>query len=745
MKFKINWNAGVAKAYAAVFAVYLLISLAMFWNITANITTSIVSGGGDAFQNLWNLWWVPYSIFTLYQSPYHTSMILYPIGADLASQTMEPLAGILSAPLQAVSIPFAYNFLFFTSFALSGIFMFMLAERITSNRYASFIAGLVYAFSPMHIAQGYSHLQWTLIEFIPLFVLFFILMLREDRKAYAVLAGFGFVLLTFFGDIEQGIMAVFFALVTVLLFLVWERRGFLKKSLFINAGVFAVSVAVIGSPFLIWIVPNITSSALHGANQLSGVANNMLYSDNLLSFFLPSYYNGVFTSIAKGYYNQLYGLTYQGNQYEPDISEKVSYIGYTVLALAVFGVYYEMKNEKRLRTTGYWLVILAVFVLLSLGPYVQIYTYVSAVPTLYSVYRNIPIFNIIREPGRFDVFVTISLAVLAAYGFSAMTKEFDKRKAFYCAVAVSALILLEYNGMPLTGSFASTLMTNAGIPKAYPQLGRLQGNFSVLMLPALANPLNGYMLYPGISMYYQTAMKKPIVGGYTTRMNSTQQLYLSMIPLIVSSSYLEGGQGLVFPYPIRENYSNLTDFWLATYNVGFVSVIRGAYTPQEQQLLLTYLNSIFGNPVYQDANTTVFSTEGALSTVGRSTVAYTIGTWLPGYYLCQGPYSTCNQTVSSMWWGNNTRGIMVYSPKQQNITIRMNAMTAYPGLVLQTYMIYGQHEEALRQITLTGAQGSYALNVSLQPGFNEIGMYAPNATTENAYLEYGMDNITFGA
>ena len=168
--------------------------------------------------------------------------------------------------------------------------MFMLSRYLVKNDYAAFIAGLIFAFSPMHIAQSYSHLQWTTMEFMPLFVLFFLMMLREKKALYSICAAISFVLLTFAGDIEQGIMMTAFTIVSILIFLVIEKKDILNKRFITNFGIFAAAVLLIGSPFFVPIVIG-AGSSISSASQLSNIAHNMLYSDNLASFFLCSWYN----------------------------------------------------------------------------------------------------------------------------------------------------------------------------------------------------------------------------------------------------------------------------------------------------------------------------------------------------------------------------------------------------------------------------------------------------------------------
>ena len=85
---------------------------------------------------------------------------------------------------------------------LSGFFMYLLAEYLIKNRYAAFIAGLVFELARSHIAHALvGHLNWSGIEFIPLFILFFLLMLK-DKKLYSIAGvSISFVLVLFVGGI----------------------------------------------------------------------------------------------------------------------------------------------------------------------------------------------------------------------------------------------------------------------------------------------------------------------------------------------------------------------------------------------------------------------------------------------------------------------------------------------------------------------------------------------------------------
>ncbi len=733
------------KAYrfgAAAFLVYLTIALVMFSNISANAGSVVPNGGGDVYQSMWGLWWVPFSVFTLHQSPYVTGFLFYPLGANLVSETMVPLAGIVTTPLQALAgVAITYNVLFFLSFALGGLFMFMLAKYLTNNNYAAFIAGLIFAFSPMHIAQSYSHLQWTITEFIPLFVLFFIMMIRTGKRRYAAYSAISFVFLTFMGDIEQGIMMVSFVAISIAILFFLERKDILSRRFASNLLLFGTSVLIIGSPFFISMAGHL-NGALGSASQLSDVAHNMLYSDNLASFFLPSYYNGIFHAIYSGALLQsVYGTTYHGLSYTPDITEKVSYIGYSVIFLVLLALYHE-RRRNRLKDVWYWIAIFVVFLLFALGPDIQIMGSSTGIPTLYSAYRAIPFFNLVREPGRFDVVVTVALAALAAVGFDHLSKSRYGKNVFVLTAVFAILILVEYNGAPLSRAFANSLTTGASISPIYGQIGRIQGNFSVLILPALPNLTTGSFLYPGMSMYYQSAFMKPLFGGYTTRENASQQQLLENVPLVVSAAYLQSGQGFVFPYPINENYSSLSLFWLTQYRVGMVAVINGAYDQNEFSTIINYLYSIYGNPVYENANVTVFDAGNIENLVGdKSLVSYLAGVWVPGYAFCSSSQQ-CNQSVQTMWFGQNVRAVTIFAPNATAARVSFEGMTYYPGVPLGLYL--NNNPKPIAEFNLTSSPSNRSVEVSLPVGLSQVTFYqnVTSAPGENQYLNFGLDNIT---
>ncbi len=729
---------------AIAFVAYLFISLIIFWPVALGQNV-VFTNSSDTYQALAYLWHVPYSLFVSHTPVYFTSGIDYPVGAALAGQSIMPLAGIFSWPLQLINRAMAFNLLFFLAFILSGVFMFMLADYIVKNKYAAFVAGLIFAFSPMHITQAYGHLNWAMVEFIPLFILFLLLTVERKKQVYVFGAAISFVLLTFMGDIEQGILTLFFTILILILYAISrDRRKVLNMRTYLLLGEMAVIALVLSAPFIVAMLPYLPE-AFSAVSQQSGTLYNEVWSVDLASFFLPGYYNGIFKGISSSYYVI----------YQPDITERVAYIGYTVLALALLGLAYTWRHrrEDNMHHGLIWLGIALAGAVMALGPVLQFFGTLTGVPLLYGLYGALPIFDIVKEPDRFFFFATIGLAVLAALGIKSLERYQllgTQRKRLLFAIAISFLILVEYNGTPLSGSAAQQLVAGTHIPKAYAQLGNYTANFTTLMLPALTN-YSSYNkeMFPALNMYYQTALNKPILGGYSARPNSSQNVSDEIIPLAAEAYYLEQGDGLLYGSPIRENYSKVTLLLLRLYNTRFVSVDRQAYNTTNLEQLASYLESVFGNPVYIDNTTLVFAATNATSTAGNTIAAYTpvlIGSpyifhtysvWEPGWAFCTST-SNCNATFENTWFGENDAYIDVYSPTNQSVKMNMLALSPTGAKSVYVY-IDGQPYESMK---LNSTFSNYTLSFLMSAGINQI-VFVTATNSSNPYTGMGVKNITF--
>lgn len=158
---------------AGAIVVYLAISVLAFWPVSPLDSTRLVGCAcSDPAQEVWFLGWTANAL-AHGLNPFHSGLINYPGGVNLAVNTSMPLLGLLASPITLVTGPIAaFNLMLRISFAASATSMFFVVRRFTTFGPASFLAGLLYGFSPFIVGQGWGHLFLTFVPLPPLLALF---------------------------------------------------------------------------------------------------------------------------------------------------------------------------------------------------------------------------------------------------------------------------------------------------------------------------------------------------------------------------------------------------------------------------------------------------------------------------------------------------------------------------------------------------------------------------------------------
>lgn len=158
-----------------VFLVYsiagLIANLPSFPGDASRIATCACGGGKDPAQTVWYLAWTPFALLHGHNF-YVTTWINYPVGVNLAQNTIMPFLGLLTTPITLASNAVASeNVLRWMAFPLSASAMYYVASRLSRYRPAAFAAGAFYGFSPYMIGQSATHLNLAFVPFPPLMLL----------------------------------------------------------------------------------------------------------------------------------------------------------------------------------------------------------------------------------------------------------------------------------------------------------------------------------------------------------------------------------------------------------------------------------------------------------------------------------------------------------------------------------------------------------------------------------------------
>jgi hypothetical protein len=462
--------------------IYFASFCVLTWPAIQLFSTHILGDEGDGLQNMWNIWWVNKSITQLHTLPWYTSYLHYPYGTTLLGHAMSPLDGFMGiALLRFLSLVQTYNVVVIFSYVVAGLTTFWLAFYFTRSYPASIIAGYLFSFSNYHVVHTQGHLNLVSLEWIPLFVFLYWMLLNRPSVAVAIGASIC-LLLVLLCDYYYYLYCV----MAGALLLGWRAyemrrtpRATIKPAL-LPAAVFVSLTAVLTGPLTIAALISNYNDPFIGNHDPSS------FSLDLLSPFTPD-------------------LWWRFKSWMPSTwidganIEQVAYVGFAVTVMLV----YVILKRRRVRQAHVelWAVVALVFWLLSLGPTLHIAGQVKVlpIPLPYTLFGDIfPPLSVGGVPSRMIVMTTLSLAVIFGTGLTILARSWRGRR-----IAIPlflALVVIEY----LPGGLPESQMATPG---------HIQALLSLHDRDPVVDMVDG----PFLSLYYQTLTDRPIAFGYLSR------------------------------------------------------------------------------------------------------------------------------------------------------------------------------------------------------------------------------------
>src|SRR4030042_2933009 len=165
-------------------AAYFLIFCGLSYPLITRFSTHFFIDDGDGFTNVWNVWWINKAVTELHQNPWNTTYLHFPHGTSLLGHTMNPFNGFLAIPLLRVfSFVRAFNICIIFAFVMGGLTAFWLAYYLSRSYSGALVAGFIFTFCSYHFAHAAGHMQLASLEWIPLFILaWYVLMTRPSIR-----------------------------------------------------------------------------------------------------------------------------------------------------------------------------------------------------------------------------------------------------------------------------------------------------------------------------------------------------------------------------------------------------------------------------------------------------------------------------------------------------------------------------------------------------------------------------------
>ena len=486
---------------AMIFIFFLAVAVLMTWPLAAELGAVLPGPSDDALLHYWNGWYVGDALAGG-RSPFQTDLLFFPDGVSMAYHNLAWL-NILPWLLlrQFMSGIVAYNLVLLLHLAAAGFAAYLLAHHLTGQRAVALVAGVIYLAWPFRLTQlDHPNLISTL--FVPLFFLFLMRLLEKRRRREMVAAGLCLALVGY--TRWQLLIPV---AVLILLFLVGFYRRWLtdRRLLGLLAGTALLSILLLTPAISLLVTEQYRSEA--GSDDLLRSGEETSMATDLMAYVTPSPDHFLWGRWTEPIYDRFYPDRSGARRFS-------AYIGWSVLLLALLGVW---QNGRRAVP---WLLMAAGMILLALGATLRINGhFYPEIPTLFSLSEPLLIFRLIRVPDRFNIFLALPTAMLAAYGAASLLRTLvrDPRRAGFLTAALLLLVLLDYGQMPIPSRATAISAVYAGLE------GEAEG--ALLELPINTLRAKEYM-------FAQQIHQRPLLFGHVSRLPAGAFSFIDGHPLL---------------------------------------------------------------------------------------------------------------------------------------------------------------------------------------------------------------------
>jgi len=308
-------------------------------------------------------------------------------------------------------INWSIAFHFFLAAALTYAFM----RYLVNDRPSALLSGLVFVFSGPYIVQLFPGHVFNPLPWLPLSFLIAEIAIRKGRIVYYVVCGIVLALQILAGHPQYA----FYCLGALVLYILCRASCACNDEKSLKP----LGVACIGLAILLAVGFSLSAVQLFPSLEFTAQSSRALLKgpESVRDISFPP--ENLATLLAPGFWGDMHGVRYWGRWL---LWETCIYVGILPLVLAIAGALL-MRN----RYTYFFLGLAALSLLLSFGAYSPLFDF---------LYYHVPGFNLFRGQAKFIFLTAFSLAVLAGYGCSLITRLSERKRALVY-IAMGAIVL----------------------------------------------------------------------------------------------------------------------------------------------------------------------------------------------------------------------------------------------------------------------------------------------------------------
>lgn len=493
-KKRVPFPATVAAALA-----YAVLVVLMTLPASLHLSQQLIGNNIDNWIFYWNDWWLGQAI-SEGRSWFDTPYLFHPNGTTLIAHSNAFQSSLFALGLKPLFGPVAaYNLTFLLGLWLGAIGMFLLVRDITGQPSAAFLAGFIFTFAPYHLTQLLAHPHLGSIHWWPFYIFF--LRRASSGRSWVNVVGAGLcAALTVWAGLQLAILLGLWTAV-YLLWLLWPARvnnpdqSLALRPLSLRLVVIGLLAFALSLP-VVWPLLQNSAELVSTAAALDERAKTQT---DLLAYGLPPTLHPLWGEAMVPFYEK-----FAANR------ANMPYIGYTVLALALLGLWGQQRREASFWFANglLWLVLAAGATLLVNG---RLYPHI---PLPYRWLENLFPFSALRSPDRFNLLLVLALAVLAGLGAGYL---WQRKRRLLLPLALG--VALEYLFFPIP---AWELPPRSPFLETMAQDGMA---YAVIDYPFGYSRAKQWL-------YYQTIHEKPLVEGHMSRYSAATYRFIIAQPLL---------------------------------------------------------------------------------------------------------------------------------------------------------------------------------------------------------------------
>jgi hypothetical protein len=613
-------------SHAAVLAAYVVVALVFSWPLPLNIGTHLTGvPGGDTGVYVWNQWVFRHEILEQRHLPYFTDRIFaLTEQTNLSLHNYTTFQNLLALPLIGMlGVVTTFNVIYLLMTVLTAYATFLLARHVTGQIAESWLAGALFAWSPLLVTRGSEH--FSLVAAAPLAIFLLVLMKADGHERFRDAVALGATeWLAASTDVYYAVYCLLIGAIFVAARVVAIHRSPLAGQsaavrwaldvLILIIGGFIAALAISGGwplsvmgrrlPIHSLYTPMMVLTMLVATRVAWELRTSLLPTSGLWRLVRFSLAAGVVAIclLSPVLYATAVRIRTWGQLDPSKIFWRSSPGGVDALALLLPnpnhplapGVFVDWLNSLPAKyieglvsvplvaivtlcvawragwvPSRWWAGLTALFGLLALGPFIHIAGTNTYIPGPWAFLRYVPILGLTRSPSRFSVVLMLGVAILFATALAALARRYPAKRRLI-VTTVGALLLFELLPAPRP-------IYSAAIPRIYEHVKAAPRDVRVMELPVGARDgTTSVGNFTARSQFFQTFHEKPLVGGYLSRVSRQRIDALrsnQMLDALILLS--EGGE---LPAETLAQLVDVGPVWTERSKIGFVVIDRARST-----------------------------------------------------------------------------------------------------------------------------------------------------------------------